>query len=229
MVCFKRCCCCVNLRVGGIMMGVMTLALSIFSIVPMAIFLAHRVFMARVITHLVDEYSTGDGGGDGGKPADVDSVAFWGTVNEAFNSETGEHLPAEDSDDVVWLAYAMLVFFIISLVLLALYAVCSILLIFGATKGRRWMLLPWIVASFAFILAYFAGMCLSLWLIGLQVLAIVFFFIALIEIVIAVYLWVCVLSLYQVLGSGDWANRDDWEMKPRFTTKYNGVPTSEND
>merc|ERR1711971_988936 len=32
MVCFQRCCCCVNLRTGGLMMGVMTLALSAFSV-----------------------------------------------------------------------------------------------------------------------------------------------------------------------------------------------------
>ena len=63
MVCFRRCCCCVNLRVGGIMMGVMTLALSVFSIIPMAIFLAQRIFMARVVTHLVEEYSTADDAG----------------------------------------------------------------------------------------------------------------------------------------------------------------------
>jgi hypothetical protein len=32
----------VNLRTGGLMMGVMTLALSIFSIVPMALSLVNR-------------------------------------------------------------------------------------------------------------------------------------------------------------------------------------------
>ena len=42
MVCFQRCCCCVNLRTGGLMMGVMTLALSAFSIVPMALSLSKR-------------------------------------------------------------------------------------------------------------------------------------------------------------------------------------------
>jgi hypothetical protein len=38
------------------MMGVMTLALSVFSIVPFAICLANRIFMARVVHHLVEEY-----------------------------------------------------------------------------------------------------------------------------------------------------------------------------
>merc|ERR1712130_992639 len=48
MVCFQRCCCCVNLRTGGLMMGVMTLALSAFSIVPMAISLSKRLGQVMV-------------------------------------------------------------------------------------------------------------------------------------------------------------------------------------
>ena len=62
-----------------------------------------------------------------------------------------------------------------------------------------------------------------------QVLSLLFFFIALVEIVVVIYLWLCVISLHQVLGSDDWDNRDNWEMKPRFSTKYNGVPTNEQD
>jgi hypothetical protein len=54
MPCLKRCCCCVTLRTGGITMGIMTLALSLFSVIPMALLLANRVFWARVITHLVN-------------------------------------------------------------------------------------------------------------------------------------------------------------------------------
>ena len=42
-----------TLRTGGITMGIMTLALSLFSIIPMALLLANRVFWARVITQLV--------------------------------------------------------------------------------------------------------------------------------------------------------------------------------
>lgn len=46
------------------MMGVMTLALSVFSIIPMSIMLANRFFMAQVVTHLVEEYTTtSDAGG----------------------------------------------------------------------------------------------------------------------------------------------------------------------
>ena len=225
MACFRRCCCCVNLRVGGIMMGIMTLALSVFSIIPMAISLANRVFLARVITHLVDEYSAQS---SDGQKSGFDSMDFWGVVSNAVKGQSDEMLPPEDKKEVQWLASVMLVFFIVALVLLLVYAVCSICLIYGAVKGTpRWLLLPWIVATFAFALVFLAGMCLSLWLVGLFVLPIVFFFIALVEIAVGIYLWLCVVSLYDVLGSPDWRNSDDWEMRPRFSTKYNGVPTSD--
>ena len=36
-------------------MGIMTLALSAFSIIPMAISFVHRVFLAQVVTHLLEE------------------------------------------------------------------------------------------------------------------------------------------------------------------------------
>ena len=39
---FRQCCCCVTLQTGGVMMGVMTLAMSVFSIVPMSISLTNR-------------------------------------------------------------------------------------------------------------------------------------------------------------------------------------------
>jgi hypothetical protein len=48
----------VTLRTGGITMGIMTLALSLFSVIPMALLLANRVFWARVITHLVKKLLT---------------------------------------------------------------------------------------------------------------------------------------------------------------------------
>ncbi len=69
---------------------------------------------------------------------------------------------------------------------------------YGAIKGRRWFMLPWIICTFAFLLAYLAGMCLSLWLVGVLVFSLLLFFAALIEIVIALYLWMCVISLFQV-------------------------------
>ncbi len=61
------------------------------------------------------------------------------------------------------------------------YAVCSVLLMYGSFKGRRWLLLPWIICTLAFILAYFVGMCLSLWLVGIRVVSVLMFFIALVR------------------------------------------------
>ena len=104
------------------MMGVMTLALSVFSIVPFAICLVKRFAVARVITHLVDEYSNTDGASSGGIDTNIGSVNFWGTVNEALRNDVS-NLPPPDNDKVAWLAYAMLIFFIVSLCLLALYAI----------------------------------------------------------------------------------------------------------
>ena len=68
----------------------------------------------------------------------MDSVAFWGTVSDALNDRSAAaDLPPEDDRDVVWLAYAMLIFFIVSLVLLVLYGITSAMLIYAAYKGNR--------------------------------------------------------------------------------------------
>ncbi len=48
-----------------------------------------------------------------------------------------------------------------------------------------------------------------------------------VEIVIAFYLWVCVISLHQLLGSDQWLAENNMEMRPKFTSKYNSVPTSD--
>ena len=51
-------------------MGIMTLALSAFSIIPMAISFVHRVFLAQVVTHLLNELKEDDDkkpGGSSGK------------------------------------------------------------------------------------------------------------------------------------------------------------------
>eukprot|EP00094_Tigriopus_californicus_P006146 TCALIF_05918-PA protein Name:"Protein of unknown function" AED:0.08 eAED:0.08 QI:0/0.5/0.33/0.66/1/1/3/174/220 len=216
-----RCCCCVNLRVGGIMMGVMTLILSISSLVPMTLLLIYRLFFARVITHLVQEVSQSDD-----DSATDRSFRFWEIIKEASNGKD-ENFPPEDNQQVQWLAMAMLIFFIASLIVLIIYAICSGLLIYGVYKAKKWFLLPWIVCTIALLVAYFIGMCMSLYLVGIQVISVLLFFIALIEIAIAVYLWLCMVSLFQILGSPNWQNRQDWELKPRFSNGYDGVSTNE--
>ena len=58
---FTRCCCCVNMRTGGLMMGFMTLVMSIFSIVPMAISLSNRHYLARVVVYMLSRYGRPSG------------------------------------------------------------------------------------------------------------------------------------------------------------------------
>ena len=86
MPCVKRCCCCVTLRLGGITMGIMTLALSAFSIIPMAISFVHRVFLAQVVTHLLNELKKDpENDGNSGNlfvtvllyPANSDHIGSW--------------------------------------------------------------------------------------------------------------------------------------------------------
>ncbi len=153
-------------------------------------------------------------------------MALWGVASDVWDEGGNPNLPSEDDEDVQRLSSAMLVFFVVTIVLLVLYAVCSVLLIWGSAKGRRWLLLPWIVVTFAFALVYLVGMCLTLWLVGVKVVSVLMFFVALVEVAVALYLWVCVVSLHQLLGSEQWRRENNMEMKPKFTSKYNTVPTN---
>jgi len=225
MPCVKRCCCCVTLRLGGITMGIMTLALSAFSIIPMAISFVHRVFLAQVVTHLLNELKKDpENDGNSGQP----DVAFWGVVKLISTPDGQSQLPPDDDEKVQDLANVMFYFFIICIVLLAVYLICSILVIIGAAKAKRWLMLPWIVGTFLFLLAYLGGVIISIILIGtsrFEILLLLGF--AIVEAAIGFYLWVCIVSLFQVLGSDEFRNgggANDWELKPRFTTSYNAVP-----
>merc|ERR1711874_310926 len=204
MPCFQRCCCCVNLRTGGLMMGFMTLVMSVFSIVPMAISLSNRLYLSRVVVYMLRRYGT--------------------------NTEDEDNLPEEDNTRVTRLATASLIFFIVCIILLLVYLACSIMLMYGSVKGSRWLILPWLVATFLFILAYIAGMILSTILFGVTLLSIAFLAIAIIESCIALYLWACVISLFQLLADRQ-ASSQAWELKPRLNTSYNqsykGIPTED--
>merc|ERR1712055_14809 len=227
MPCFQRCCCCVNLRTGGLMMGVMTLALSVFSIVPMALSLNNRLYLSRVVVHMLNRYA---------RPTEevkieeqqspFEPMEFWGTVSEMFKKDGPEQLPAEDDSKVTRLAAAMLIFFIVCIVLLLVYLVCSVMLMYGSVRGSRWLILPWLVATLLFIVAYCAGMVLSTILFGVNVLSLAFLAIAIIESCIALYLWLCVISLFQHLADRQ-TNTQDWELKPRLNTSYKGLPSEE--
>ena len=71
---------------------------------------------------------------------------------------------------------------------------------YGSVRGSRWLILPWLVATLLFIVAYCAGMVLSTILFGVNVLSLAFLAIAIIESCIALYLWLCVISLFQHLA-----------------------------
>merc|ERR1719211_959009 len=160
-------------------------------------------------------------------------MEFWGTVNEVLKGAE-DNLPEEDNTRVVRLATAMLIFFIVCIILLLVYLACSIMLMYGSVKGSRWLILPWLVATFLFILAYIAGMILSTILFGVTLLSIAFLAIAIIESCIALYLWVCVISLFQELaeqsGHLDKGSSRQIEL-PRLNTSYNqsykGLPTED--
>ncbi len=63
------------------------------------------------------------------------------------------------------------------------YLLVSLMLMYGSVKGSRWFLLPWLVATLLFILAYMVGMCLSTVLFGLSVLSLAFLAIAIVEVI----------------------------------------------
>jgi len=207
------------------MMGVMTMALSVFSIVPTALSLNNRLNLSRVVVHMLNRYGVKDGSGEATDSQQAfEPVDFWGTVTEMLQ-DGQDTLPPEDDDKVVRLASAMLVFHIVCIILLVVYLICSLMLMYGSVKGSRWLLLPWLVATLLFILAYLTGMCLSTALFGLSVLSLGFLAIAIVESCIALYLWCCVISLFQQLA--DRQANQGWELKPRLNTSYKGVPTDE--
>ena len=67
---------------------------------------------------------------------------------------------------------------------------------YGSVKGSRWLILPWLVATFLFILAYIAGMILSTILFGVTLLSIAFLAIAIIEVSSEDKYFFCPLVLY---------------------------------
>ena len=205
-------------------MGVMTLALSVFSIIPAAIAFANKTQLAQIVVHFINQQNKTVQASD---DESNEPAPLWGVVTRLTKGDTS-NLPPEDDTKVEYIAGVMFYFFIVCIVLLGIYLVCSILLIYGACKGSRWCLLPWILATFLYLLAYLGGCCLSIHLFGGQIQIILLLAIAIAETAIGFYLWLCIISLFQILGSEEWRHgngNSDWEMKPRFSTTYNSVPT----
>ena len=63
------------------------------------------------------------------------------------------------------------------------------------------MLLPWIIATFLGLLAYLAGVIISIILIGSRFEILLLLGFAIVEAAIGFYLWVCIVSLFQVNNS----------------------------
>ena len=106
-------------------MGVMTLALSLFSIVPMSISLTNRMYLSRVIVYMLGRYGRQeDAGEEGSKQPAFEPMEFWGTVSDIFKKDGQDQLPPEDDSKVVRLATAMLIFFIVCIILLLVYLLC---------------------------------------------------------------------------------------------------------
>lgn len=205
-------------------MGVMTLALSVFSIIPAVIAFANKTQLAQIVVHFINQQNKTVQASD---DESNEPAPLWGVVTRLTKGDTS-NLPPEDDTKVEYMAGVMFYFFIVCIVLLGIYLVCSMLLIYGACKGSRWCLLPWILATFLYLLAYLGGCCLSIHLFGGQIQIILLLAIAIAETAIGFYLWLCIISLFQILGSEEWRHgngNSDWEMKPRFSTTYNSVPT----
>ena len=96
---------------------------------------------------------------------------------------------------------------------------------YGSVRGSRWLILPWLVATLLFIVAYCAGMVLSTILFGVNVLSLAFLAIAIIESCIALYLWLCVISLFQHLADRQ-TNTQVHSFNHSFRRKYQKYPFS---
>jgi len=203
------------------MMGIMTLSMSLFSIIPMSISLVNRNFLAKVTVHMLDRY--GKGAQNSTNPF-VDSD-FWSTVTSlAGNEEKAAELRDDDDPQVERLRSAMLVFFIVCIILLVMYFLTSIMLMYGSIKAKRWFLLPWLVATLVFIIAYIVGMVLSTILFGVSIISLIFLIIACTESIIAFYLWLCVVSLFQFFSQGYGQGAEQiLELGSRKGGKYKGL------
>ena len=96
------------------------------------------------------------------------------------------------------------------------------MLMYGSVRGSRWLILPWLVATLLFIVAYCAGMVLSTILFGVNVLSLAFLAIAIIESCIALYLWLCVISLFQHLADRQ-TNTQVHSFDHSFRRKYQKI------
>ena len=65
-------------------------------------------------------------------------------------------------------------------------------------QGKRWLLLPWIILTFLLLLAYLGGTITSIIELGYRFEILLLLGFAIVEVAIGFYLWVCIVSLFQV-------------------------------
>jgi len=228
---------------GGITMGIMTLALSVFSVIPAVLSLVNRPEMAVAVYKFLKKtnYYSEDGNGDSEGTEEQDSGPWlWGAVNQLAKTWTEEQgdtsreqfTKEEDQERLDYLENVMLIFFLVAICLYLLYAIASILLMVVAAKGKaRWAMMPWIVLTFLGLLVFIGACAATVIKFSSHWEIVILLAFALIECAVGIYLWLCIVSLFQVLGSAEWQHGNgasDWEMKPRFsTTNYSGVPQHE--
>ena len=79
-------------------MGVMTLALSVFSIVPAALAFANKTKLAQIVVHFINQQNEADTS-DG----EEEPVALWGVATKLFKGDTSK-LPPTDDPKVEYMA-----------------------------------------------------------------------------------------------------------------------------
>jgi len=133
---------------------------------------------------------------------------------------------------------------IVSIILCSIFLICSILAIFGTSKGSHWFLMPWVVAKFILLAIVAVVMTLSIILLsvyppkdGDSSYVIAFGVIAAAFTAFLFYLWLCVVSHFQILREVSALGLSDLEHVKPFTNEPDNdsmlyteeYPTSYND
>ena len=104
-----------------------------------------------------------------------------------------------DRERLDHLKKVMFIFFIVAICMYVVYAVCSVLLMVVAAKGRaRWAMMPWIVFTFLGLLVFIGACCATVIKFSSNWEVVILLAFALVEAAVGFYLWLCVVSLFQV-------------------------------
>ncbi|XP_055685946.1 uncharacterized protein LOC129791688 isoform X1 [Lutzomyia longipalpis] len=174
---FNKCCCCISLPTGGVILGVLGVISSLFAIVL-------PVFGLVYLDVLFD--AAKQAREDAARDAATGILVGNMTENSEFDGVTDEQL------DLARLLLTII--FIIMIIVNIFVLISAILLIIGAKRKRREFILPYLITDafgIAFTLLYFINNAANGVNLGQTIVsAIIYFF-------LAGYLWLCVFSLYQ--------------------------------